>query len=151
MTCLLLRWQEADPSGQIFQRGVVCRGIYLPTFAGRLQGSFLLTESLLFVTKSFLLLKEANNLLNLILVDEMIIFTESPFCKPNLIFFLGISTIKPNRIFIDRIFIFKLNIFGDGISFYVDEISFFWRNLPLDVVFLNRRRAEPLCFILIIM
>ena len=39
----------------------------------------------------FLLLKEANILLNLILVDEMIIFTESPFCKPNLIFFLGIS------------------------------------------------------------
>ena len=28
---------EADPSGQVFQRGKVCYGIYLPSLSGRLQ------------------------------------------------------------------------------------------------------------------
>ena len=32
--------QEADPSGQIFQRGLVFRGIYLPTLSGGLQVSW---------------------------------------------------------------------------------------------------------------
>ena len=29
--------READPSGQVFQRGKVCYGIYLPSLSGRLQ------------------------------------------------------------------------------------------------------------------